>query len=79
MTEAEQFVRKIWPEASCTDQPAKVYWPGQGTRYVYVVTRGGHWSGIDGEGNTAIAAWADAANRLGRKLANLKIKSEESK
>jgi hypothetical protein len=61
--DAERYVRERWPKATC-DGPGKVYWPGQGERRGWIVTRSQHWSGVDGFGITETAAWADAANRL---------------
>lgn len=62
-TDAEKYVRSIWPEASCHG-PVLLYWPGQGERKRYVVTKAMHVSRSGGEGLTEVEAWVDAANRL---------------
>lgn len=61
MTDKEVVINQ-WPDASCFK--ATQYWPGQGKRTGYIVTRAMHWSGVDGFGATADEAWSDAANRL---------------
>ena len=70
MTDAQQYVLKHWPEAAC--HFANLYWPGQGKRKRWIVTRSPIWSGVDGEGLTEVEAWARAANRLEQMLAKEK-------
>jgi hypothetical protein len=62
LTDAEKFVRSKYPDASCFE--TNLYWPGQGERRRFIVIKSGFSSISEGEGITAIEAWANAANRI---------------
>lgn len=62
LTDAERYVRERFPRASCFY--ANTYWPGARPKKCWLVTLNPHLSVSSGHGDTEIAAWADAANRL---------------
>lgn len=72
MTDAERYVLSIYPRASCFE--TNLYWPGQGSRRRWIVTKSPYSSVSEGEGLTEIEAWARAANRIEAKQ---KQKTEE--
>ena len=68
MTDAEKYVRSIWPNASCFE--ANLYWPGQGHRRRWIVLSSPIMSRSEAQGMSEIEAWANAANKLEAPMAN---------
>ena len=65
----KEYVLSVYPEAEC-DGPVKMYWPGQGTRFRYIVTASPVMSRSEGEGLSSEEAWENAAERIKARLAN---------
>ena len=76
MTEAEEYVKKYWPDAQC--HYVNLYWPGQGSRKKHIVVRSSYWSGVDGSGDSIEEAWNRAAINVSAMISEQRIRMTNS-